>query len=271
MKSAELIALVEATAPPATALGRVAVAVRISAEVSQAADTTVAHFVDAARQHGHSWSEIGGQLGVSKQAALKRFAAVPALTLVQSTGDLELRPRLRSCLEAAHREAHSDGSAEPGSQHLLLGLFAEGYAASVLDTLGITVDRARAEARRLSPAPPSADADDALAAAARFAQDCGRDSVGTEHLLFVLAHDRGSRACRVLERLGVGAALRRTLRCYEPSPRRRRRRGPDPCRCSFCRRCADQVRLVAGPGVWICRQCVDLSAEILARETPPSG
>jgi ribosomal protein L37AE/L43A len=53
-------------------------------------------------------------------------------------------------------------------------------------------------------------------------------------------------------------------------PRRRRHaRGsgkPTPaCACSFCGKRQDQVRkLIAGPGVWICNECVVLCVEILA-------
>ena len=37
------------------------------------------------------------------------------------------------------------------------------------------------------------------------------------------------------------------------------------CACSFCGKRQDQVRkLVAGPGVWICDNCVALCVEILA-------
>ena len=50
-----------------------------------------------------------------------------------------------------------------------------------------------------------------------------------------------------------------------------RRRATSPrkvgarCSCSFCGKRQDQVRkLVAGPGVWICDQCVALYVEILA-------
>jgi ATP-dependent Clp protease ATP-binding subunit ClpX len=35
--------------------------------------------------------------------------------------------------------------------------------------------------------------------------------------------------------------------------------------CSFCGKRQDQVRkLIAGPGVWICNECVALCVEILA-------
>lgn len=260
----QLIALVEQSAPSATTLERIATAIRIGDEASTAADDTVRHFVDAARRAGHSWGEIGSQLGVSKQAARKRFAE--AEMVLDDVPDLPLRPRLVACLDAAGDEATSDGVAEPGSQHLLLGLFAEGFAANLLDRLGVTRDRARAEVRLLFPDPNPPDPDAPLAAATRFARECGHHYVGTEHLLFVLANDPGSRANRVLEHLGVAAAVRRELRCFQPArgPRwKRRRPRTGQCSCSFCGQRQDHTRLVAGPGVRICKRCVDLAADIL--------
>jgi ATP-dependent protease Clp ATPase subunit len=43
-------------------------------------------------------------------------------------------------------------------------------------------------------------------------------------------------------------------------------------RCSFCGKNQDQARrLVAGPGVFICNECVSLCNEILAQDpTPPT-
>jgi ATP-dependent Clp protease ATP-binding subunit ClpX len=36
-------------------------------------------------------------------------------------------------------------------------------------------------------------------------------------------------------------------------------------RCSFCRKTADEVaKLIAGPGVYICNECVDRCSNILA-------
>lgn len=264
MDTSQLIAMVEHIDPNATVLERIATAVRVGDEASNAADDTVRHFVDSARRAGHSWTEIGGQLGVSKQAARKRFAEVEGG--LEEVREIELRPRLRSCLAAARREAELDGTMEAGSQHLLVGLFAEGYAANLLDRLGVTHERARAEVRLLFPGPSAPDAEDCLAAATRFARECGHDAVGTEHLLFALANDLGSRANRVLEHLGVGTAVRRELRCFEPARRlrwTRRRPRAGQCSCSFCGRRQDQVRLVAGPGVWICQRCVSLAADVL--------
>jgi ATP-dependent Clp protease ATP-binding subunit ClpX len=39
--------------------------------------------------------------------------------------------------------------------------------------------------------------------------------------------------------------------------------------CSFCGKPKRQVdKLIAGPGVYICNECVDLCVEIIARERP---
>ena len=43
-------------------------------------------------------------------------------------------------------------------------------------------------------------------------------------------------------------------------------------RCSFCGKGEDQVRkLVAGPGVFICDQCVELCNEVIRDENQPSA
>jgi ClpX C4-type zinc finger len=41
--------------------------------------------------------------------------------------------------------------------------------------------------------------------------------------------------------------------------------------CSFCTKDKDSVaRLVAGPGVYICNECIDLCSQIVAMETKPA-
>jgi ATP-dependent Clp protease ATP-binding subunit ClpX len=47
-----------------------------------------------------------------------------------------------------------------------------------------------------------------------------------------------------------------------------RRRDPsDQLQCSFCRKSQRQVRkLIAGPGVYICDECIELCNEILEEE-----
>jgi len=247
----------------------------LSEEVARASDELLGFFIDEARRAGDSWTAIGQHMGVSKQAARQRFGDAARL----GTADgLPLMPRLRACLEAAAGEAAADGSPEIGTHHHLLGLCRDGVASATLEKLGLGDDHLRAAARRLFPASPPADvpppdsleATVAVERAARLAER-GGGCVGTEHLLYSIAFDPGSRARRVLIRADADlAALKRELSCFleVPKPRRRRRRTPDGARsCSFCGKGRlDHVRLVAGPEVWICDECVLLCTEILAEE-----
>ena len=54
--------------------------------------------------------------------------------------------------------------------------------------------------------------------------------------------------------------------------RRRPRKGSDASkRCSFCGKAEGEVeRLISGPGVCICNECVDLCADIIANGQAPS-
>jgi len=65
----------------------------------------------------------------------------------QSTGETGLTPRAKKVIELAIDEARQMGHNYIGTEHLLLGLLreGEGVASSVLDSFGITLERARAE------------------------------------------------------------------------------------------------------------------------------
>ncbi len=65
-------------------LNRIEAALALSAELESGADELVGHFVAEARQAGCSWTEIGQQIGVSKQAARQRFMR----HIADGTGDL---------------------------------------------------------------------------------------------------------------------------------------------------------------------------------------
>ncbi len=68
-----LIDSVKEDADSEEALGQLAQASRTVGDLEQVADALLGHFVDQCRRSGHSWSEISTALGVSKQAAHKRF------------------------------------------------------------------------------------------------------------------------------------------------------------------------------------------------------
>ena len=63
-------------------------------------DSLIGHFVDQARRAGQPWSAIGASMGVTKQAAQKRFTA-------KADGDPFARftPRARNVLVHAHDDA----------------------------------------------------------------------------------------------------------------------------------------------------------------------
>ncbi len=143
---------------------------------------------------------------------------------------------------------------------------------------GVRAEAVRAAARELFPAagppspeppPESAVARGAVHGAVALARRGGCGYVGTEHLLGALALNPGSRARRVVSI----PAIKKELECYiSPDRSRRRRRGKTagPA-CSFCGKPRTAgLRLVAGPGVHICAECIGLCNEILTiRAGPP--
>ncbi|GAA2628281.1 Clp protease N-terminal domain-containing protein [Streptomyces vastus] len=267
--------------------------IAVTRDLSGHADAAVDQVVRQVRAVGHSWTVIGEHLGVSRQAARQRYAdrvdrlteAPPAVGLIRGR-DLE------SGLSAALAAAEADGLAEAGTEHLLLGLLTDGVAAATLEELGVTRDKIREASRQLFAYPAGAvragdpvfsgEAKAALAAAEQLAAErtpnCAPVVVNTPQLLAVIATNPGSRARRVLNALDVDVAdIKRQLHCYVNVPRTafgrrtRRKRRPDDTSacCSFCGHpSSDERRLVAGPDVWICADCVVLCGEILAQ---PAG
>jgi ATP-dependent Clp protease ATP-binding subunit ClpA len=280
-------ALIEAVAAQANShdpLVLLETAVAVAGRAGEAADALVNHHVGAARAAGLSWTEIGQQLGISKQAARQRFTPrlEPDDAAAGASGELPaLAPRLVSCLEVARAAAEADDSV-PGTQHLLLGLLHVGVAANAMDRLGVTRAAVQEAGTRLLQATgDSADgrrivgdgeAETAVLTARRFAADRGQNLTRTEHLLFVLALDPGSSARRILDDLHIEPArVKKELADLIPPPPRRGRRGrragkPDQHggACSFCG-CTDPNRaMVNGPAVRICSECITLATGILA-------
>jgi ATP-dependent Clp protease ATP-binding subunit ClpA len=279
----DLTARVTRNAAGGDSLDQLDAAIALAAQLDHNADAVVDAFVAQARRDGRSWTEIGARLGVSKQAARKRFAEPATPAPVLSPG-VALRPRLQTCLTAAERHAQAAGAAVVETDHLLAGLLAEGVAAAILDKLSVTADRITSSSRRLfgepagssSDTPPlSAEAICAIEAAAHHAQAAAENPatvvVGTEHLLLVLALDPGTRARRVLVDLGVDiATMKKELACYAPgNPARARRFGrrrPRSATCSFCGTPESHPRkLIHGPGVTICETCARRALQNLDR------
>src|SRR3954453_14555296 len=85
--------------------------------LGEVADHLIGHFVDQARRSGASWTDIGRSMGVTKQAAQKRF--VPkALPLDPEQGFARFPPRARAAVVGAQEAARAAGNAEITTGHV---------------------------------------------------------------------------------------------------------------------------------------------------------
>jgi len=179
-------------------LERLSDAVLAADHLGDVADHLIGHFVDQARRSGASWTEIGGAMGVTKQAARKRFVpkdpGSPAID--PDKGFERFTARTRNVVMAAHDLARSGRTDHVTPAHLALALFGEpdAIAARTVAALGAT-DAARAAVEAELPAevdePPTlVPYDDAakkvLQLTFREALRLGHNYVGTEHLLLAL-------------------------------------------------------------------------------------
>ena len=97
-------------------------AVLAAEHLGEVADHLIGHFVDQARRSGASWTDIGKSMGVTKQAAQKRF--VPAGRghhARPSQGFGRFTPRARNAVVAAQNAAHDAANSEITPGHLVLG------------------------------------------------------------------------------------------------------------------------------------------------------
>ena len=104
-------------------LDRLSGAVLLADHLGDVADSLIGHFVDQARRAGASWADIGRSMGVTKQAAQKRFVAkgeAPALDASQ--GFSRFTDRARAVVVGAQEEARAAGNDTIGVAHLVLGL-----------------------------------------------------------------------------------------------------------------------------------------------------
>ena len=172
-------------------------AVLAGEHLGDVADHLIGHFVDQARRSGASWTDIGRSMGVTRQAAQKRFVPKEGNDLDPSQGFNRYTPRARNTVMAAHQEAQTAHHAEGLPEHLVLGLLAEpqGLAVKAITEQGVTVP-AVAEAARAALPPAVEDAPElvpygpaakkVLELTFREALRLGHNYIGTEHILLAL-------------------------------------------------------------------------------------
>ncbi|MEU3793774.1 Clp protease N-terminal domain-containing protein [Streptomyces fructofermentans] len=179
------------------------------------ADHLIGHFVDQARRSGASWTDIGRSMGVTRQAAQKRFVPKAESDLDPSQGFARYTPRARNVVVIAHNEAKTAGNDRTRTEHLVLGLAAEadGLGAKAVVAQGVTLDALREAATAALPPraesvpeliPFDAAAKKVLELTFREALRLGHNYIGTEHvLLALLEHEAGT---GLLAGLGIDKA-----------------------------------------------------------------
>jgi ClpA/ClpB-like protein len=181
-----------------TALDQLTDAVLAADHLGDVADHLIGHFVDQARRSGASWTEIGRSMGVTKQAAQKRFVAKgEAPDLDASQGFSRYTDRARKVVVTAQEEARNKGNSQISVAHLVLGLVADptGLGARAIVAQGVALDAVRQTATATLPAaadslpaliPFDAHAKKALELTFREALRMNHNYVGTEHILLAL-------------------------------------------------------------------------------------
>jgi hypothetical protein len=178
------------------ALDQLADAVLAAEHLGEVADHLIGHFVDQARRSGASWTDIGKSMGVTKQAAQKRFVPRPeAAALGPSQGFERFTPRARNAVVAAQNAADEAGNGEITPGHLVLGVLSD---ANALATALLTAQQVEADTIRAAVTLPpasgehrelisfSGSARKALELPFREALRLGDNYIGTEHLLLAL-------------------------------------------------------------------------------------
>ncbi len=217
-----LIAYVKALHPGGGPLDNVSDAFSVSTQLDEQADALIGYFVDQARRSGLSWSQIGGAMGVSKQAAQKRFVPTKAADLFPpnvAKPFSRFTDRAIRVVAAAGRLS-APGPVGPGHIAAALLTEPEGVAAKAVAAAGLSPDQLYA-AVGTGPATPVTKAEpghalvkellklefdegakQALKGSLRWALRLGHNYIGTEHLLLGVAFD-GEAASAALAALGL--------------------------------------------------------------------
>lgn len=129
-------------------LDQLSAAVMVAQHLDDLGDHLIGHFVDEARRAGASWTNIGQSLGVTKQAAQKRFVpqtpetATPDLAVFAKYSD-----RARAVVVRGQQQAQRLGAPQIQPGHILLAVLeddqvplgdvdVEAVKAAVADAIG---------------------------------------------------------------------------------------------------------------------------------------
>jgi hypothetical protein len=218
----DLIEYVKQRHPSGGPLEHLSTAMQLADNLGDMADHLIGHFVDQARRAGASWTGIGQSMGVTKQAAQKRFVGGRFVDLTDESTFDRFTDKAKRTLFHAVEAARSAGHATIGSEHLLLGLLAEpeSLAVKAINGAGVETDALHSAVTRTldglrmddEPAPTkghmpfTAGAKKVRDLTVRESLRLGHNYVGTEHLLLGILSADNEPAARILTSFGATKA-----------------------------------------------------------------
>jgi transposase-like protein len=205
-------------------------ALRALTALRQELDATEPVIVRRALQAGASWSQIARALGVTKQAAHRKYRHLFDQSLGEGAEGARVlvSDEARRSIQFAREEAKRLAQPAVGTEHMLLGVLrCEGSkAVSALNAEGVTLEAARGCLQTTMPgvapsalteahhdrAQASAHARRILEGSRREALRRGDASIGVEHLLLALLSDSRNGAVQTIEELrATPTRIRRQL------------------------------------------------------------
>ncbi|CAN5845729.1 Clp protease N-terminal domain-containing protein [soil metagenome] len=196
------------------ALDQLTDAMLAAEHLDEVADHLIGHFVDQARRSGASWTDIGKCMGVTKQAAQKRFVPkADTIPMDPNEGFARFTPRARSAVLAAQTAAQHARNQEITPGHLIHGLLDDpgSLSLALLAAQHLTPEQVRAavalpppDGEPLELVPFNGPAKKVLELTFREALRLGHNYIGTEHLLLALLESEDDAG--PLHRLGVDKA-----------------------------------------------------------------
>jgi Clp amino terminal domain, pathogenicity island component len=238
----KLIRNVEQKTPTDDPLDRLEQAALQHDELTDAADRVLDHFVQAAREAGCSWAQIGGVLGVTKQAAQQRHRASAAADpggrgedeaegqglmgwLKSWAGKKGLFARFtlraRDVAVGAQEAARELGHNYVGTEHILLALYRDPHSISAKALAGWEIPRedvaaeveqriGRGSGTPTGHIPYTPRAKKILELSLREALSLGHNYIGTEHILLATIRVDDGIGGQILAAKGVTADQART-------------------------------------------------------------
>jgi Clp amino terminal domain, pathogenicity island component len=193
------------------------VALRALTALRRELDETEPGLVQRALQAGASWSRIARALGITKQAAHRKYRYVFDQAFDPSAGGSKalVTNEARQTMQFAREEAKRLGQPAVGTEHVLLGILncRQSHVVRTLNALGVTLETARRSLQTTLPGlpanrPEGAPADGVTPQARRILEGSlrealkrGESHIGVEHLLLALLSDSRSGAVQTLEAL----------------------------------------------------------------------